>query len=249
MVKCTAFFTKHRRLVSFTGALIVFITFIVKDALREHVKDIVDSQAVAETTYYLDSDINETHIDLSDILQQIKDTAPGGIADRTKLEKSSLRSNRPSVIRDQLYTEIKEGFERESILEENESNALDSMGVLVDTLPSNDSNRQQMDKLENSFSQLEASEKALDEMLSHPSYNWKVEIDENAIIAEELDTLTQQTNNFARNVLLEFINLSNNEKNLYKKYTWASYILYAIGWSLALVGRFMGSNEQKDDGL
>jgi len=50
--------TRQRQLV-FLGALIVFTTFIVKDILREQLKELVDSIGQAEQLYMIQSDINE----------------------------------------------------------------------------------------------------------------------------------------------------------------------------------------------
>jgi len=41
----------HRRVAAVTGALIVFLTFVVKDAVREQVKDLVDSLQSAEGVF------------------------------------------------------------------------------------------------------------------------------------------------------------------------------------------------------
>jgi hypothetical protein len=45
------FLKKHNRLLTFVGALVVFITFIVKDAVREELKSTIDAEQWAETMF------------------------------------------------------------------------------------------------------------------------------------------------------------------------------------------------------
>jgi hypothetical protein len=49
---------RHNRLLTFVGALIVFTTFVVKEGLRERLKDFVDSVGAAESTFMIRGDTN-----------------------------------------------------------------------------------------------------------------------------------------------------------------------------------------------
>jgi hypothetical protein len=51
-----SFFKRHGKWVSFIGALIVFSTFVVKDAIRENLKNLVDSLASAENNFAIRED-------------------------------------------------------------------------------------------------------------------------------------------------------------------------------------------------
>jgi hypothetical protein len=43
--------SRHSRLLIFVGALIVFVTFLVKEGLRERLKDLVDSIDTAQSVF------------------------------------------------------------------------------------------------------------------------------------------------------------------------------------------------------
>ena len=60
-----SFFVRHARLLSFVGAFIVFGTFIIKDALRDTSKDLLQSLSFAQASFALRSD-NNTIIDKID---------------------------------------------------------------------------------------------------------------------------------------------------------------------------------------
>ena len=47
------FLRKHHRSVTLIGAIIVFVTFIVKEALRDHLKDLVDSIENARSVFLI----------------------------------------------------------------------------------------------------------------------------------------------------------------------------------------------------
>jgi hypothetical protein len=49
----TSSIRQHSRLATFTGALIVFLTFVVKEAYRDYLKDKIDSIANAESEFLL----------------------------------------------------------------------------------------------------------------------------------------------------------------------------------------------------
>src|SRR3954469_5401272 len=51
MKRIAVFIRKHNRLVSIIGALIVFVTFLIKEGLREKLKEFVDETWRAEEAY------------------------------------------------------------------------------------------------------------------------------------------------------------------------------------------------------
>jgi hypothetical protein len=46
---------------------------------------------------------------------------------------------------------------------------------------------------------------------------------------------------FEERLLARARDLASNAKYQYSTYTWASYILYTIGWTLSFVGKFYGN--------
>lgn len=48
-----AFLTRHQRFVTFTGAVIVFVTFIVKEGIKDHYKDLASSVDSAQSLFII----------------------------------------------------------------------------------------------------------------------------------------------------------------------------------------------------
>jgi hypothetical protein len=46
-----AFLRKHNRILTFVGALVVFLTFVIKEGLREHLKDLVEALGSAQNIF------------------------------------------------------------------------------------------------------------------------------------------------------------------------------------------------------
>lgn len=64
-----AFLRRHRWTMVFSGAILVLSTFIVKDALREHLKDLSDAVGKSQARYLARHDTDEIHNKLSLLLK------------------------------------------------------------------------------------------------------------------------------------------------------------------------------------
>jgi hypothetical protein len=65
------FFRRHNRLLTFAGALIVFVTFLVKEGKRESLKDLADSVDAAESVFVIRSDNFTTPVQLARVEDKI----------------------------------------------------------------------------------------------------------------------------------------------------------------------------------
>jgi hypothetical protein len=78
-----AYFRRHNRLLTYLGAFIVFATFVVREGIREHLKELTDSIDVAQNVFVVRVDNIETNYALGGLRRQmaaIKDAPSAGKA-------------------------------------------------------------------------------------------------------------------------------------------------------------------------
>jgi len=215
-----SFFQKHGRLLSFVGALIVFTTFIVKDAIREHLKDLVDAVNSAEEAYR-----NETSIAL--VSKQIVDL---------ELQLDSFEKAMQ--------------FHRSAVTERTMANRdaatttkfmLENLETLNNTLPTGATFRGRINDHKTILQKLEEGLLELDRRSQATG------LYEKRTTGEE-DTAKRLNNGvwaeywlfvipMGDKVLAEANEAKKRREIYYKACTAASYMLYALGWSLGLAGR------------
>lgn len=75
-----AFFRKHQRVISFVGATIVLVTFILREIVRDHLKDLADSLDQAQGVFSISGQLATTNErlrwlqDHADFALELKDT-------------------------------------------------------------------------------------------------------------------------------------------------------------------------------
>lgn len=72
--KAGRFFTRHQGLLIILGSLIIVATFIVKDVLRDQVKDVADSINAAENLYL----IRDSNLELHEEIDEVDDNVSKG---------------------------------------------------------------------------------------------------------------------------------------------------------------------------
>lgn len=73
VTRFVALLRKHNRVVTLVGALIVFATFVFKEALRENFKDLADSVERAEDSYDIRNEMKVTSDSLRAVLREETD--------------------------------------------------------------------------------------------------------------------------------------------------------------------------------
>jgi hypothetical protein len=71
------FFGRHGRILTLLGALIVFLTFVVKDGLREHLKDAASSISAANDVFAIREDNMGTRLELEELKKDLDGNATG----------------------------------------------------------------------------------------------------------------------------------------------------------------------------
>jgi hypothetical protein len=200
-VKLKRLFRKHSRLLPYIGALIVFATFVVRDGLREHLKDEAASIRAANDVFAIREDNMETRLELRDLHNDI-------------VNKNALNSFSDIGL---LHTRAKQMYY-----------SLGSVAYLIET--TND--QEDIPRI-----------KALDEELTKIRFgSLDLNISKSTVIALTMNAMTLES----KMALFEDETLQHarvklqRARELYDVWTWVSYVLYAIGWGLGLVGKVYG---------
>lgn len=222
-----AFARSHNRLLTFVGALIVFFTFVIKEGLREHLKDLVDSIDSAQTFYTVRSDSQNLSAKLSDLQQHLAD-----------LEDEVSSRNNKSGDGSQDDPAIRTGAVK-SALDALEV-SLDNMSHLAGKLPEAPTYEKTIaalqQKIDQTYSTLEedvSSQEGLDEFRQTP----ETEIEARARL------LSHQVDSAASALLQDAGKEQARREHYFEVCTWISYGLYVIGWGVGLLGRILGVGE------
>lgn len=217
---------KHHRLLTFVGALIVFGTFVVKDALREQLKDLVDSIDSAQSTYVVRMDISRIELYVKSLNRYVRygSSSQG----ETKIAQTeSLKRDIDDLVGMTQYLAAQVGNINRlaqklgSANKKEVTNSIESINKQHEDLRASVTDYVRL--AENN------DQSRLSEMSSKIDASWHT--------AETLVTSTPQ---FAFNLLTSAREVSKRQEERYRFYTWASYFLYALGWSLGLIGRLVG---------
>lgn len=237
---------KYGRVVTLFGAVIVFLTFVIKDAIREQVKDAVDSLQMAETVFRNTSQ-DTLHWDLTidsfrefrdrleDIQKNIED-----MKDRAGAQESSTF----------------QGWDMDTLTEQQNDNTtllvldmetLSHVRRMIEKLPVKDTSLfvTSLTSLKARFESLKnVSDKELERVHKMGDFQNK---DVTGALGQQLlshwtegEALRADISGLTAKVLTRLIEQKEADETRLKRYTWLSYVLYAIGWSLALFGRLYG---------
>jgi hypothetical protein len=224
---------RHNRILTFIGAFIVFATFVVKDGIREHLKDLTDSVAAAESVFLIRDENIETSRTLGNIQRQI--AAITQTADNSPLYAAAL-----DVEIVKLYMSNTEYF-------------LDNIYRLISKLPDQKtpitfknswlSGTQRKNPwefwrdLQNQLTQLKQSDSNVRQLM-RPDH---VGEEKAARAADKLFgdsvVLWIDTRAFGWLVLEEAVKMREKSEHSYEFFTNVTYVLYVFGWGLALSGR------------
>jgi hypothetical protein len=232
------FFRKHSRLLTFFGALIVFVTFVVKEGVRERLKELVDSIDAAQSSFIIRGEVGEANAQLRDLANEVN---------KIYNEAISIRENYPYV--------PDEGVDAEQLLGENArvvdniKTLLDNISRLRERLPNQSAYDNQIEEIKK---EMEASRKDSENVKTSIAIDREPGIltgklsstlsnDTKTLLGKvkgEMTELRSKSATLASQFLQQAEQVRQQEERSYEIYTWASYGLYFLGWGLGLVGRF-----------
>ena len=244
--------SNRKRVWAIVGATIILGTFLVKDVMRDNLKDLVDSIDAAENTYLIRTETRRNY----DEIQQFEK------------EFAEFRENPTTPVPRRLFSEGGGGgdtfitgdgefdwdaFYRTTENQKANNELLDNVIRLANKLPGGpgkkelvDADKQnrrftvEMRDIEVIYRDLERSSKEhihdIDE-LNQRVYDHAIQLD-------EISTTTNK---------LSFIILQNAETErskdefLFAISTWMFYFLYLAGWMISVAGILMGQGDEKKD--
>jgi hypothetical protein len=219
--------SKHQLLPAFIGAAVVFGTFIVKETLREHLKDFAESLDRSETLFTLRRDHSFLQSELSLVHQSLRESKYTRIG-ASKLEEYNQK-------RGELFGVM-------SVFSETLDNCLE----LVQQLPAKrgESYIKELDRIQLLFDNLDKARYNImpdvrDSTFVDPEW-FKLR---NAILNEMTISVMYDKNDVDRIALKIFADareVRHENEHWYQVCTWVSYFLYTLGWGLGLVGRLVG---------
>lgn len=234
--KLLKFVRRHRRMLTFIGALIVFSTFLTKEALREQLKDLIDSEKAAQQTSLSEVELSEANASYARIEQKID-------AVRQLIIGNVAPADVPGSYDDVLAL-IHGRIERSEVF-------IRSMKRLQQELPKNaglESGIEAAQVLTDNTKELyETCKKAGAYMYADPTVYGGHRL---APIKEAV-TSSQKMKEFVASVMGMMVEHSEQVRARHEHrlsiYSWMSYGLYTLGWGLGLVGRLVGVNAGGDD--
>jgi len=251
---------QSRVLVVF-GASIVLVTFFVKDAWREQLKDVADALDTAQNQYVIRKDSLSLRLQLDALevkVDEINARLPGSSGNVYKAEIFDQRL----VLNHQLQSEI--GLVQDSIehlLEKSPSKSdSDKLGLLKDRLVSARAALKQVSfLLPRATGQADPDVDAgppgflhqgLGQTQSAAPVTALALIQAFAVyypLRLVVFDLSKDTDALAAEVVNQVLEKKRKSENRYRCATVASYILYPIGWLVGLVGTLLGAEGVKVD--
>jgi hypothetical protein len=253
--RLTVFFRRHGRIVTFAGATIVLATFIVKEGIREHLKNLTDTVDTAESVFLVRTDLEKLRAEVG----RSRIASPAIPADITPFQIAARDVDdchrSLDVVRNEL--EIIAGLINK-LPDQQTPIAITNNGTLIEgflTL-----NGQQPIPIwvtntwyggiktpEGHWRVLEAQRKQLwkDEYavrgLMRPDHSRDLDA---ASASRRLESvsfeLVSNTQDFGFVILREAMKIKRGKEHSYDFFTNLSYGLYGLGWTLGLVGRIFG---------
>jgi hypothetical protein len=242
-----AFMSRHRGVVVFLGALIVFLTYVVNDTFRERYRSLADSIDAAENAFTVRNEFRG----VSKSLKEIRETTDA-IVQRMDFWHFKLRPGEryKTMTEDEAQTMVNE---KTRIELDQEKLRFDAFSKLADKLPTDTGEEAERERLQADIELLYAylndwHQLVFEQDIGHKE---KVVLLREKINAEE-ETMTEAKKN--RGLLPENVDKLNEKilgrareeqqsderrSTLLKR---VSIVLYVIGWGLGLVGKLYGAD-------
>jgi hypothetical protein len=237
MAKKKSRFHRYRHVITVFGALLVFATYVVKDAIRDEIKDTVESLQAADYQFFATSE-NRAIFDLvKTIALVLKDEA-------TKKHKGSETVGEAAA---PIVAKVADDLM-----------AAESLKMLIEKLPDDETGLRQLNddlqKRRNSmFDTLqqitpEIQKRASTPIDDLPDEDAVSESDKRAYeMGDQLEKLEDEGAALeldlakgAKQAVKRSREIRTSEEQRLRRYTHISYFLYGVGWSLALFGRLVG---------
>jgi DNA-binding transcriptional MerR regulator len=221
------FVVRHHRTLTFIGALVVFVTFVVKDGLREQLKDLVSSISTAESVFAIRNDTSTTTMWLQRLQEQVD-----WVAEKIKLKGTSFSGD--------MVEKLHSSLEITNEMHESLGVSLENISTLIEKVPGQLQHKKQYEELEVKLKELREKHDALLQVFTREpmAITWTI-----APLLSETQAASDDTRSLAKDVLSAATGARKRREAVVNAATWLSYLLYTLGWGLSLVGRLYGAED------
>jgi hypothetical protein len=232
---------KHSMLITLSGALIVFSTFVVNDILRDSERHVVDALTAGRTEYL----IREQHREVISRLASIEK------------DLDEVGQEKPHHL-ESLIAPERQTLEEISRKNSDADSELNSIFMLLDAMPDKQSYEEQLDglrgqvsdaftaegELEDGLDKVTATRDAVPRTTDEAQFTEKLEELDPKIDAleEQQFSINNRIDDFHSVAIDAAFNAKDREERKSVRYTRVSYFLYAIGWCLGILGRLGGAD-------
>lgn len=261
------FLANHNRTITFIGALIVFTTFIVKEAIGDNIKDLLGDVETAHNVY-------EIRHDTANLAAQLRVLQEGLQARNTSVESVGIVSQHATnanaydqAVRDfekaasQYVSDVSRYIQAARDLE-NAANSADYGSELMSNIWHDvndprlksyvagvDDRLQEIDRLGLGIDGLlKKEEAALHKLDVRPARSIGVQAESSlANFESRIRELVSDLNTHNEGTLAKAEDQRDKLESTYESTLMISYILYCIGWGFALIGRLYGAERYRTE--
>lgn len=215
----------HSRFLTFLSALVVFTTFIIKDAVREHLKNLVDASEAAQNRYEVQAADNGFAVEFRDIRARLVDLVRISQGTRVDTKKSEREEW-------QMLDHMNESFATD----------LDTLSDLVEKLPDQDGTLRRLEELRKGLKETKDNwmwGRTPPRPPGGPPYISREPED----VRDDVYALRSKSDSLTREVLIQAKRTRDKDEHYYKILTWFSYPLYGASSILGLFASLYGGKE------
>jgi hypothetical protein len=231
------FLARHNRVLILLGQLIVFTTFIVREGVRENLKDFVDSLDSAQGIFMLQRENSAVSTHLTEIYRAVSATytnvlspPPGGIP---QLDLLSVELH---------FQDASDSIQR----------LKDELGAAQRLLERVPHSKQEEEALTQFGVRYNEASKHLGEYVlpgsATPMSDLQKSFNSALAIEHEIWNVETELITFMESILRESLDVKAKDERYFEIATWSSYGLYTLGWGLALFGKLYDPKGGEFDG-
>lgn len=240
--KLEAWCKKNSHLLIFSGALIVFLTFVIKEGLGEYWRETAGKIDMAQYVYGIRRDTSNPESRNSTIRSIVADY-------RAELKEEHLPTG-------QAYKAMALKLERKDRLLMDVGQTIMNIRIVAETLPNSDEYAKEIEELDRKamqsgiailrvFGTLPGDKPGETKPSSHDDYVEAVKEQGVAVdqIAAKVDDLSEKETALVIRILRDAQSIRKSHDNYSRWAWWISALLFAIGWGLGLLGKLYGVPE------
>jgi hypothetical protein len=222
------FVKRHRRWFTFVGALLVFMTFIVKDGFGEYLKALIESIDSAEGIFAVEKE-NANLTRKADNLYRSEQMNNDILIHPGRTNEEAMKVTDTAIflhLSDAIYTEFRLNDE------------IGAVNRMLQRVPHTKSDEDKAKALQTHLNSIHDEIASADKV----SRNNGLDAAFNAAYAVEHNAwgLEDETLKFADTTIQNAIAVRERDTLYFQRLKISSYVLYVIGWSLGLMGRLYG---------